>query len=177
MATVKEKILAYLKKHPGASSGTIIRHCASKAKTGKQQVSKLLGEMVHNKKLDRSVFGTKRNGFKYFIPDAQAVTRKNEKGTGPGFSSQTFEVEVAGDSEIAKTWNDLSKAYAAPDQIGHDFEVWWNEKGLFNATAFVYENKLVSGSHDRVAVRTIVDVLKAEYKRSFSAAAMKEILK
>ena len=70
MATIKEKILAYIKKHPGALSGTIIRHCASGAKTGKQQVSKLLGEMVHSKTLDRSVLGSKRNGFKYFIPDA-----------------------------------------------------------------------------------------------------------
>ncbi len=171
MATVKEKILAYLKKHPGASSSAIINACKSKVLTGRQQVSKLLGQMTHDKVLIRGGKESGRGkGFHYDIAGHSSST------------TQSFSVEVADNSEIAKawnakTWNDLSKAYSAPDQIGHDFEVWWNEKGLFNATAFVYENKLVSGSHDRVAVRVIVDVLKAEYKRSFSAAAMKEILK
>lgn len=69
MATLNDRIFMFLNKNNGqADSGDILASCSGKSKSGRQVVSKQLGELVSHGAISRTRWtaGSGKRGFRYF---------------------------------------------------------------------------------------------------------------
>ncbi len=139
MATNKERIMKYLGAHRFATGTALRNRCRSKAKNGKQQVTKDLGEMVRDGILSRAWVNGRK--FRYSLKVAQQFDAREILAKAKTTDNYTFLEYMKSSAPPPAIATAGIAAYWADTDQKNDFDSWWKRDGVVNSVLTLHKHK------------------------------------